>query len=152
MPLGATTEGSTFSYSTTVEAIRVAEYFDPIKYSTTERNGSHRLQPGELDAVELQARPQRRRRGAHPDRHDRHGADQLRAAGPRAPRSASCWCGSRPTPRCGCCAVRCIQGGEVSSAFQKAPSIAAIPCTFNLEIPTGGVQPFKIWGAGLTRV
>jgi hypothetical protein len=33
IPLGATTEGSTFSYSTSVEAIRVAEYFDPIKYS-----------------------------------------------------------------------------------------------------------------------
>jgi hypothetical protein len=47
---------------------------------------------------------------------------------------------------------QCIQGGEVASAFQKAPSIAAIPCTFNLEIPSGGVQPFKIWGAGLTRV
>jgi hypothetical protein len=40
VPLGATTEGSTFSYSTSIEAIRVAEYFDPIKYSTTERNGS----------------------------------------------------------------------------------------------------------------
>ena len=45
-----------------------------------------------------------------------------------------------------------IQGGEVSSAFQKAPSLAAIPCTFNLEIPSSGVQPFKYWGAGLNRV
>src|SRR4051794_5253141 len=40
IPLGATLEGSTFSYATNIEAIRVAEYFDPIKYSTTERNGS----------------------------------------------------------------------------------------------------------------
>jgi hypothetical protein len=45
-----------------------------------------------------------------------------------------------------------IQGGEVASAFQKAPSIAAIPCTFNFEIPSAGVQPFQMWGAGLTRV
>jgi hypothetical protein len=35
LPLGATSDGSTFSYSTTVEAINVAEFFDPIKYSTT---------------------------------------------------------------------------------------------------------------------
>jgi hypothetical protein len=40
VPLGATTEGSTFSYSTNVEAITVAEFFDPIKYATTERSGN----------------------------------------------------------------------------------------------------------------
>ena len=38
--LGATTEGSTFSYSSTVEPIRVAELFDPISYRTTERAGT----------------------------------------------------------------------------------------------------------------
>ena len=40
LPLGATTEGSTFSYSTSVEPIRVAELFDPVRYATTERGGS----------------------------------------------------------------------------------------------------------------
>ncbi|MGH3659603.1 MAG: hypothetical protein ACRDUA_23385, partial [Micromonosporaceae bacterium] len=35
VPLGATIEGSAFSYSSTVEAITVAEFFDPIKYATT---------------------------------------------------------------------------------------------------------------------
>src|SRR6266508_4039491 len=40
VPLGATAEGSTFSYSSTVEAMNVAEFFDPIKYATTSRQGS----------------------------------------------------------------------------------------------------------------
>src|SRR5688572_29213817 len=40
LPLGATEEGSTFSYETTVEPITVAEFFDPISYRTTGRAGS----------------------------------------------------------------------------------------------------------------
>jgi hypothetical protein len=43
-----------------------------------------------------------------------------------------------------------IQGGEVASAFQKAPDVAVIPCTFNLEVPVAG-KPFDIWGAGANR-
>ena len=39
IPLGATTEGSTFSYSTTVEPIMVAEFFDPIKYGSPRGRG-----------------------------------------------------------------------------------------------------------------
>ena len=38
--LGATEAGSTFNYSSEIEAVRVAEFFDPIKYATTERSGS----------------------------------------------------------------------------------------------------------------
>jgi hypothetical protein len=44
-----------------------------------------------------------------------------------------------------------LQGGEISSAFQKAPSVAAIPCTFNMEIPSGGTAPWTMWGAGASR-
>ena len=40
LPLGATAEGTDFSYSTSVEPIRVAEFFDPVSYQTTERDGS----------------------------------------------------------------------------------------------------------------
>src|SRR5690349_15040667 len=40
LSLGATDEGSQFSYSVNVEPITVAEYFDPISYRTTERSGS----------------------------------------------------------------------------------------------------------------
>src|SRR5215207_4475442 len=40
IPIGATEEGSTFSYEMTSEPIRVAELFDPVAYSVTETSGS----------------------------------------------------------------------------------------------------------------
>ena len=43
-----------------------------------------------------------------------------------------------------------LQGGEVASAFKKAPALALIPCTFNFEIPTSGI-PFKMFAAGTAR-
>jgi hypothetical protein len=43
-----------------------------------------------------------------------------------------------------------LQGGEVSSAFRKAPSIALIPCQFNFEVPASGI-PFKLYAAGASR-
>jgi hypothetical protein len=38
----------------------------------------------------------------------------------------------------------------VASAFQKAPTLAVIPCTFNFEVPTSG-NPFTMYGAGASR-
>src|SRR5215207_2264566 len=38
--LGATEDGSEFNYETKLEAINVAEFFDPVRWATTERNGS----------------------------------------------------------------------------------------------------------------
>ena len=38
--LGATEDGSEFTYETKLEAISVAEFFDPIKWATTERTGT----------------------------------------------------------------------------------------------------------------
>jgi hypothetical protein len=40
IPFGATEEGTTFSYSSTVEPVTVAEFLDPIAYRTTERAGN----------------------------------------------------------------------------------------------------------------
>jgi len=151
LPLGATTEGSTFSYSTTVEAIRVAEYFDPIKYSTTERNGSIAFN---LANWTLSNYKRALNGGVAALTPTGTTGTELTSFEPPAPgaetRAMLLWESTDSTVRLLCRQV--IQGGEVASAFQKAPSIAAIPCTFNLEIPAGGVQPFKFWGAGLTRV
>src|SRR5690349_9211018 len=38
--LGATEDGSEFNYETKLEAVSVAEFFDPVVWKTTERNGS----------------------------------------------------------------------------------------------------------------
>ena len=43
-----------------------------------------------------------------------------------------------------------LQGGEVQSAFRKAPALALIPCQFNFEVPSSG-KPFELFAAGTTR-
>jgi hypothetical protein len=43
-----------------------------------------------------------------------------------------------------------LQGGEVASAFRKAPALALIPCQFNFEVPTSGI-PWTLFSAGTTR-
>jgi hypothetical protein len=151
IPLGATTEGSTFSYSTTVEAVRVAEFFDPIKWATTEREGNiafnladftlsnyRRALNGGVAALTVTSGT---------------GATSLYTLDPPDPgtevRSMILWESTDRTVRL--MMRQCIQGGEIAAAFQKAPDIAAIPCTFNMEVPTGGVKPWTMWSAGTTR-
>jgi hypothetical protein len=151
IPLGATTEGSTFSYSTSIEAIRVAEYFDPIKWSTTERNGSIAFN---LANWTLSNYKRALNGGVAALTSTGTTGTELTTFEPPAPgsevRAMLMWESTDSTVRLLCRQV--IQGGEVASAFQKAPSIAAIPCTFNLEIPSAGTPPFKFWSGGLTHV
>ena len=148
--LGATEEGSTFSYSTTVEAVTVAELFDPVKFETTERSGSiafnladftlsnyRRALNGGTAALAVTTGT---------------GATSLYTMEPPAPgaevRSMIGWESLDGTVRL--IIRQSIQGGEVSSAFQKAPSKALIPCTFNMEVPASGAV-FSLYGAGVAR-
>lgn len=149
--LGATEEGSTFSYNTTVEPISVAEFFDPISYRTTERAGSiafnladftlsnyRRAMNGGVAALAATSGT---------------GATALGTLEPPDPgeevRSMIGWESLDNTLRVVC--YQTIQGGEISSAFQKAPSKALIPCTFQMEVPSSG-KPFTMWSAGEDRL
>jgi hypothetical protein len=141
IPLGATTEGSTFSYSTSVEPIRVAEFFDPISYATTERNGSIAFN---LANWTLSNYRRALNGGVAALTATGTAGQELTTLEPPDPgtevRSMLLWESSDATVRL--MVRQCIQGGEVSTAFQKAPSVAAIPCTFNMEIPPAA-KPFK---------
>lgn len=151
IPLGTTSDGSTFAYNTTVEPIYVAELFDPVAQATTERSGSfafnlanwslsnyNRALNGGVAALTATSGT---------------GATSLWTLNPPTPgaetRCMILWESSDATVRI--MARQTLQGGEISSAFQKAPAFATIPCTFNMEIPSGGSQPFTIWGAGANR-
>lgn len=151
IPLGATTDGSTFSYSTTVSPVRVAEMTDPVKFFTTERGGSlafnlanltlsnyRRALNGGIAAIAATGTA---------------GQEVTRLGGPPTPgsevRSQILWESSDGTMRI--IAYQTLQGGEISTAFKKAPDIAAIPCTFNMEVPSTG-KPFDIIVAGTSRV
>lgn len=151
IPLGATTEGSTFAYSTSVEPIRAAELFDPVKYVTTERSGSIAFN---LMNYTLSNYRRAMNGGVAALTATGTAGSELTTLEPVDPgdevRSMILWESTDSTLRL--MLRQTLQGGEVSSAFQRAPSIAAIPCTFNLEIPTGGTKPWIMWGAGTTRV
>lgn len=152
LPLGATEEGSTFSYSSTVEPIKVAEFFDPISYRTTERAGSiafnladftlsnyRRALNGGVAALAATS-------GATADVY----LGTLEPPDPGAEvRAMIGWESLDNTLRLVC--RQTIQGGEVSSAFKRAPQKALIPCTFNLEVPASA-KPWVMWSAGGDRL
>lgn len=150
LPLGATEEGSAFTYSSEVEPIEVAEFFDPISYRTTSREGSiafnlanwgltnyRRAVNGGVGALAATSGT---------------GATALYTLNPPTPGSeVRCmigWESLDNTVRLIC--HQTIQGGEIESAFRKAPDRALIPCTFQLEVPDGG-QPWTLYGAGAAR-
>lgn len=150
LPLGATVEGSTFAYSSQVEPIRVAEFFDPIRYATTERGGSIAFALTNMGASNYR----RAMNGgvAALTATSGTGATALYTVEPPDPgaevRAMILWQSTDDTVRL--MLRQTLQGGEISTAFQKAPAIASIPCTFNLEVPTSG-KPFTLWTAGDAR-
>lgn len=151
IPLGATQEGSTFAYSATVEPMRVAELFDPVKYATTERGGSIAFNLADFTLSNYR----RALNGGIAELVPTGTAgSELTTLEPPDPgaevRSMILWESTDQTVRL--MLRQCLQGGEISSAFKNAPDFAVIPCTFNLEIPQGGAKPWTMWAAGTTRV
>jgi hypothetical protein len=151
LPLGATSDGSTFTYSSTVEAISVAEFLDPIKWVTTERSGSIAFNLANISLTNYRRAMNGGVTALTPT--SGTGATALYTVEPPVPgaetRCMVGWESLDNTVRL--VARQTIQGGEISSAFQKAPAFATIPCTFNFEVPTNGDKPFVMYGAGANR-
>jgi hypothetical protein len=145
---GATEDGSEFSYESKVEAVRVAEFFDPIRWSTTERSGSFAFTLVDWTLANWK----RVLNGGTLAIVSGTGATQLNRYTPPNP-------GSEVRQMIGfesldntvrIIAYQCINGGQVKSTFKKSPAIAGMAATFQMEVPTGGA-PFDIWTAGTTR-
>lgn len=149
IPLGATEDGSKVAYDTKVEPIRVAEFFDPIRYSTVERSGSisFMLTNWTLNTVKRVF----------------NGGTLATVSGTGATLSSSY---IMPTPGVEIRAMigwesldhtvriimyQCLNSGTVEQAFQRAPAKAMLPCTFQFEVPTAG-QPIKYYAAGTARL
>lgn len=151
IPLGATEDGSEFAYSSTVEPITVAELFDPVAYRTTGRTGrvAFNLADWTLSmfrrAINGGLAPITATSGT--------GATTLGELEPPDPgtevRAMIGWESLDNTTRL--VARQCLQGGEVTSAFRRAPSKAVIPCTFQMEKPASA-QPWIMFSAGAERL
>lgn len=151
IPLGATEEGSTFSYETTVEPISVAEFFDPITYRTTARAGSIAFNLANWSLSNYNRALNGGVAALTPT--SGTGATALYdVTAPTPGTETRCmigWESLDNTLRLIC--HQTIQGGAIETAFAKAPALGVIPCTFNLEVPAAGGSPFKLSGAGATR-
>lgn len=150
IPLGATEEGTEFSYSTEVEPIEVAEFFDPIQYATTSRAGSIAFNLASFTLSNFR----RSINGGTAALTATSGATttSLFTLNPPAPgaevRCMIGWESLDNTLRL--IGHQTIQGGEVATAFKKAPDKAVIPCTFNFEVPAAG-NPWTMYSAGTAR-
>ena len=147
--LGATEDGTRLSYESTVEPIRVAEFFDPLRYATVERAGSlsFNLTNWTLNTVKRVY----------------NGGTIATVSGSGATLSSSY---DLPTPgqevramigwesldhTVRGIAYQTINSGTIEQAFQRAPAKALLPCTFNFEVGSNG-KPFTFWAAGVGRL
>lgn len=150
LPLGATEDGTQFSYSTNVDPITVAEFLDPVQYATTSRAGSVAFNLASFTLSNYR----RALNGGTAAVTATSGVTTTTLTTVTPPtvgsetRAMIGWESLDNTLRI--VWYQCIQGGEIAATFKKAPDIATIACTYNLEIPTSGI-PFSIYGAGVAR-
>lgn len=149
IPMGATEEGSTFNYESTVEPIEVAELLDPVQYATTARTGSMAFSMAHYVLQNIK----RALNGGTLTVVSGTGATQLSSYEPPEPgneiRSLIGWESTDETVRI--ILRQTINAAAIASAFAKAPQKGLIACQFNMEKPAGA-QPFIIYTAGADRV
>lgn len=149
IPLGATEDGSEFNYETKIEAVSVAEFFDPVRWSTTERSGSIGFNLASFDLNQVK----RVLNGGTIATVSGTGATLSSSYVPPAPGSeVRCmigWESLDHTVRL--IAYQCINGTTVKMEFKKAPAYAVLPVVFNFEVPASG-NPFKLYAAGVNRL
>jgi hypothetical protein len=149
IPLGATEDGSEFSFSSSVEPIRVAELFHPVQYATTEQAASIAFSLADYTANNLK----RAWNGGTIATVSGTGATTLSKLTPPNPsqitRAMIGWESLDATVRL--IAYQTINGAEITTAFKKAPEKALIPTKFSFEKPSA-TEPFDMWFAGTARV
>ncbi len=147
--VGATEDGSTFSYSPSIEAVTVAEFLDPITWRTVSREGSMAFNLADYTMKNLQ----RAMNGGTLSTVSGTGATTLTKYVPPGLgaeiRQALMWeCGDSTMRMF---FYRTINVADVESAFNKAPSFAVFPCEFRMEVDSSG-NTFEVYSAGTARV
>lgn len=151
LPLGATEDGSELSYKIDTSPVEVAEFYDPISYPTTGREGAFAFALASYTLTNF-------------NRAANGGAAALTATSGTGATTLSTF--TPPTPgtevsvmlgwesldnTLRMVAYQCKQGGEIKSAFKKAPDKALIACQYNFEVNSTGV-PYRLYGAGTARL
>lgn len=147
--IGATEAGYTFTYSQSIEAISVAEFYDPVKWKTTARQGSFAFNLADYTLKNMQ----RALNGGTLSTASGAGATLISKWVPPVvgaeTRAALMWQSLDATMRV--FMYQTVQVNEIQTAFKKAPDYAVIPCEFRFEIdPSGNI--FEMYSAGTTRL
>lgn len=146
---GATDDGSEFTYESKLEAISVAEFLDPVKWVTTERNGSIAFAMASWTLNNLK----RAFNGGTLSTVSGAGATLSSKLIPPAPgqevRKMIGWESLDHTVRI--IIYQAIQGGAIKLTNKKAPAKGLIPVQFNFEVPSSGI-PFAVYTAGTARL
>jgi hypothetical protein len=142
VPLGPTDSGGDFTYTSTVQAVSVAEFLDPIGYRTTERSGNFAFalaNPTAANMVKVFNGAATVVTGT--------GTTQSTKLSPPAigaeVRAMIGWEALDSTFRI--VAYQCINSGSIKLSFNKAPARTTVPCTFNFEIPASTGNPWDMW-------
>lgn len=147
--LGATEDGSTFSYSPSIEPVTVAEFLDPVKWRTVSREGSFALNLADYTMKNLQ----RVMNGGVLTTVSGTGATTLTEYAPPGlgaeTRASLMWESQDSTMRIFMYQV--VNIADVETAFAKAPSFSVLPCEFRFEVDSSG-NTFKVYTAGTARV
>lgn len=150
IPTGPTQEGSVFSSTQNVEAIRMAELFDAVAYSVTEMNTSLAFVMGNYTLHNL-----RRAMNAPTSAVSTVSGATITLSSKLEPpepeaiiRCMVGWESLDHTLRM--VGRQCINGGELQSTFGKGTA-AGIATVWNFERPSGA-KAFTFYGAGVARL
>jgi hypothetical protein len=147
--LGATEDGSTFSYSPSIESVTVAEFLDPVRWRTVAREGSFALNLADYTMKNLQ----RVMNGGVLSTVSGTGATTLSKYVPPTlgaeTRAAIMWESQDATMRI--FMYQTVNIADIESAFTKAPAYAVLPAEFRFEVDSSG-NTFEVYSAGTARV
>lgn len=144
VPVGATEEGHTFSWTTSTDTIEVAELLDPLKYIETGRSGSFAFACANIDALTMKMAMN----GGTLNTTGSTTTKMTTYTPPALGQSVRIMIGWESTD----CTERligfqCFNTAAVSISRRKGNAKATVPVEFALEVPSGG-QPFKYIAAG----
>lgn len=147
--LGATEDGSTLSYSPSIEPVTVAEFLDPVRWRTVAREGSFSLNLADYTMKNLQ----RAMNGGTLSTASGSGSTLVTKWTPPGlgaeTRAALLWESQDATMRIFMYQV--VNIADVESAFAKAPSFSVLPCEFRFEVDSAG-NTFEVYSAGTARL
>jgi hypothetical protein len=145
--IGATDEGSEFSYQLDTDNVEVAEYLDPVAVATTGRTVSISFAMAQIHTTNL-----KRALNGGTITTTGTGATTLNEYAPpdvgSEVRAMIGWESQDSTERLVCYQV--LQTGNVNIQRRKGANKALLPVEFTLEKPPTG-PPFNVWTAGTVR-